>query len=72
MLLNGQYGALLGISHLTPFVIPPPLAASSPRRQQQQQQGSAGGSTLPLSPKGGLPTGIDEATGKTMFEVCNK
>eukprot|EP00775_Hariotina_reticulata_P011041 gene11041-11196_t len=68
VLLNGQYGALLGVSHLTPFVIPPPLTASSPRRQQQQQQGSAGGSTPPPSPKWGLPAGADEAAWKTVFE----
>jgi hypothetical protein len=80
VLANGQYGPLLGISHLAPFTMPAPGAPGSAAAAAAVAGGrgsswSAGvqgfmGGTPPLSPKGlGPHAGADEAAWRSLFEV---
>jgi hypothetical protein len=85
VLANGQYGPLLGISHLAPFTMPAPGAGgggsaggtgSSSRERSSWSAGIQGfiGGTPPLSPKGlGAPGGGDDAAWRALFEVsCDR
>jgi hypothetical protein len=79
VLANGQYGPLLGISHLAPFTMPAPgasgpaaAAAVGGGRGSSWSAGVQGlmGGTPPLSPKGlGPAAGGEEAVWRSLFEV---
>ncbi|WIA09423.1 hypothetical protein OEZ85_008828 [Tetradesmus obliquus] len=80
VLANGQYGPLLGISHLAPFTMPAPGAAAAGGCSSGGGAGGRGsswsagvqgfrGGTPPLSPKGlGPAGGADEAAWRALFE----
>ncbi|WIA29507.1 hypothetical protein OEZ86_012008 [Tetradesmus obliquus] len=82
VLANGQYGPLLGISHLAPFTMPAPGAAAAAAGGGSSGGGAGGrgsswsagvqgfrGGTPPLSPKGlGPAAGADEAAWRALFE----